>query len=120
MVINCKRGGSTCIGKTAIIFDYDSTNLFIDTIHEATGKANLLHRITTTTPIGSSGTAIYNYEMYEGWNERPSGTCNFMFNWGDNNRYIVTGSHSVKIDSIRRDNEPVVDFYKNKLKKCKT
>jgi hypothetical protein len=121
MVIKCKREERICIGKTAIIFDYDSTNLFIDTIHEATGKANLLHRITTTRPIGSSGTAIYNYEMYEGWNEhQPSGTCNFRLQWVDNNLYIVTGTHSViKIDSIRRDNESVVDFYKAQLKNVK-
>ena len=69
MVIKCKRGGSTCTGKTAILFDYDSTNLFIDTTREATGKEISRHRITTTIPIGSSGTAIYNYEMHEGWND---------------------------------------------------
>lgn len=120
MVIKCKRGGSTCTGKTAIILDYNPKNMFIDTTREATGKEISRHRITTNISIGSSGTAIYNYEIYEGWDEhQPSGTCNFVFTWGDNNRYMVTGSHSVKIDSIRKDNESVVDYYKTQLKYLK-
>lgn len=135
MVINCKRGGNICIGKTAIIFDYDSTNLFIDTIHEATGKANLLHRITT---IGysnyqpgiypssdwnehqPSGTCNYQYDIYELYDKQPSGSCNFKLEWESNkNAYIVTGSHTVKINSIRGNNESVVDYYNKQLKYLK-
>jgi hypothetical protein len=119
MVINCKSEGRICIGKTAIILDYNPKNMFIDTTREATGKKISRHRITTNIPIGQSGIGNYQYDIYEPDEKQPSGTCNFAFTWDDNNRYIVTGSQSVKIDSIRMENESVVDFYKNQLKYLK-